>query len=194
MLAPALLKWLRSARPRRILDLGSGNGAMAALMASQGFAVVGCDASLSGIEIARRAYPQIEFFQADVSNPLPDLHRAAYDLVVSTEVIEHLFFPRQLFARAREALQPGGRLVVSTPYHGYWKNLALALAGKFDDHWHPLRDFGHVKFFSFATLSRLFAEQCFVMERTTRVGRVPIFARSMILEARWNGQEPGNGI
>ena len=75
-----------------------------------------------------------------------------FDTVLSAEVVEHLFLPRELFARAREALGDGGRLVVTTPYHGYAKNLALAVFGQFDQHWVPLSDYGHIKFFSKATL------------------------------------------
>jgi 2-polyprenyl-6-hydroxyphenyl methylase/3-demethylubiquinone-9 3-methyltransferase len=72
---------------------------------------------------------------------------------------------------------------MSTPYHGYWKNLALALTNKFDAHWHPLRDFGHVKFFSRATLSQLASEAGFSVTDFLRVGRIPVLACSMILVA-----------
>lgn len=57
-----------------------------------------------------------------------------FDLVVSTEVIEHLYPPELLVRFARESLDPGGRLIVTTPHHGYWKNLALAATGK----WTPI--------------------------------------------------------
>jgi 2-polyprenyl-6-hydroxyphenyl methylase/3-demethylubiquinone-9 3-methyltransferase len=62
---------------------------------------------------------------------------------------------------------------VTTPFHGYYKNLALAITGKYDKHWHPLRDYGHVKFFSHKTLSALFEEQGFAVRNYVRVGRIP---------------------
>jgi 2-polyprenyl-6-hydroxyphenyl methylase/3-demethylubiquinone-9 3-methyltransferase len=99
------------------------------------------------------------------------------------EVIEHLLLPRLLLASAFQALRAGGVFVLSTPFHGYWKNLALAVTNKFDDHWHPLRDFGHVKFFSKKTLSNLFMEQGLQVDRILALGRVPPLARSMIVEA-----------
>jgi hypothetical protein len=80
-------------------------------------------------------------------------------------------------------LRPGGVLILSTPYHGYLKNLALAITDEFDDHWHPLRDFGHVKFFSRRTLVRLACESGFSVRQFMRVGRIPAFACSMILVA-----------
>ena len=81
-------------------------------------------------------------------------------------------------------LEPGGTAIVSTPYHGYWKNLALALSGKMDAHFTALWDYGHIKFWSVATLTRLLAEAGFVDIRFQRVGRIPALAKSMIAIAR----------
>jgi fructose-1,6-bisphosphatase/inositol monophosphatase family enzyme len=73
---------------------------------------------------------------------------------------------------------------VSTPYHGYWKNLALALAGKLDNHFTALWDHGHIKFWSIATLRHLLQEAGFQSIAFHRVGRIPLLAKSMIAVAR----------
>ena len=107
----------------------------------------------------------------------------SYDIVISAEVIEHLFLPRTLLARAREALTDSGKVIVTTPYHGYWKNLSLALTNHFDAHWQALSDFGHIKYFSVKSLSEL-ARQCgFEPVRWDRAGRIPPLAASMIMTA-----------
>jgi 2-polyprenyl-6-hydroxyphenyl methylase/3-demethylubiquinone-9 3-methyltransferase len=177
------VKALRELRAGAVLDLGCGNGSFSALLQSENFLVVGCDSSASGIALARRAHPTIDFFEHDISNPLPASFAGVYDAVVSLEVVEHLMQPRHLVARAYSALRPGGVLIMSTPYHGYWKNLSLALTNKFDSHRHPLRDFGHVKFFSRRTLSQLVHEAGFSVRDFLRVGRIPAFACSMIVVA-----------
>ena len=182
-LVPPTVRVLREMGARVVLDLGCGNGSFTALLQRRNFLVVGCDASESGIALARRAHPTIDFFEHDISNPLPSSLAGVYDAVVSLEVVEHLMQPRHLVARAYSALRPGGVLIMSTPYHGYWKNLSLALTNKFDSHWHPLRDFGHVKFFSRGTLSQLVHEAGFSVRDFLRVGRIPAFACSMILVA-----------
>jgi 2-polyprenyl-6-hydroxyphenyl methylase/3-demethylubiquinone-9 3-methyltransferase len=123
----------------------------------------------------------VTFHAHDISQPLPDDLRDRFDVVLSAEVIEHLFFPRELFARAREGLVGCGHTVITTPYHGYWKNLALALSGKFDHHWSSQADFGHIKFFSEHTLGELMLECGFTPDGFTRVGRIPSFAASMIM-------------
>jgi 2-polyprenyl-3-methyl-5-hydroxy-6-metoxy-1,4-benzoquinol methylase len=181
-LQPAVRAALQRTGARTVLDLGCGNGALTAALQREGFAMTGMDVSESGIAIAARSFPDIAFAHADMATPLPDLLRHTFDAVIAVEVIEHLLLPRLLFERAQEALRPGGIFIVTTPYHGYWKNLALALTNTFDTHWHPLRDFGHVKFFSRVTLTQLFTEQGFRVERCARVGRVPALAKSMVVQ------------
>jgi 2-polyprenyl-6-hydroxyphenyl methylase/3-demethylubiquinone-9 3-methyltransferase len=153
-------------------------------MAASGFSVQGCDASYSGLELAHASFPEIPFFQHDLSNPLPEPYKDQFDAVVSLEVVEHLLLPRTLIANASSALKPGGVFILSTPFHGYWKNLALAITNKFDDHWHPLRDFGHVKFFSKQTLLQLFAESGFEVKAWLTAGRTRLLACSMIVAAQ----------
>jgi len=81
-------------------------------------------------------------------------------------------------------LEPGGTAIISTPYHGYWKNLVMALSGKLDAHFTVLWEHGHIKFWSIKTLSTLLADAGFVDIRFERVGRVPLLAKSMIAIAR----------
>ncbi len=175
------MRLLKHAGAHQVLDVGCGNGHVTGQLGNNGFEAVGCDMSLSGLEIARKQFPQIRFFQLDLLAPLPDEHTNRYDAVVSLEVIEHLLLPRRLMSTAYAALRPGGTLILSTPYHGYWKNLLLAVTNKFDDHWHPLRDYGHIKFFSKRTIFSLFEEFGFSELSFVPAGRVPPLACSMII-------------
>ena len=181
-LFPTIRDWLKQAGAQEVLDLGCGNGALTAAFEREGFSMTGMDVSESGIAIAARISPTISFLHSDMAAPMPEELQHRYDAVIAVEVIEHLLLPRLLFERAREALRPGGIIIITTPYHGFLKNLALALTNKFDNHWHPLRDFGHVKFFSQQTLSQLFGEQGLQVQRFSRVGRVPALAKSMIMQ------------
>ena len=87
-------------------------------------------------------------------------------------------------ARSSNCCQGGGTAILSTPYHGYWKNLALALTGRMDQHFTALWDHGHIKFWSMDTLGELLWEAGFVDVRFERVGRIPPLAKSMIAIAR----------
>jgi 2-polyprenyl-6-hydroxyphenyl methylase/3-demethylubiquinone-9 3-methyltransferase len=179
---------LESLKPKRVFDLGCGNGSTAAHL-SQKYQVVGVDASQTGIERAREAFPHIRF---DVASAYDDLAAAygQFDAVVSLEVVEHLYDPR-LYARTLfNLVRPGGGVIVSTPYHAYLKNIALAASGKMDKHFTALCDGGQIKFFSIDTLSSLLTEAGFVDLRFERAGRIPALAKSMICCARKSNFTP----
>jgi 2-polyprenyl-3-methyl-5-hydroxy-6-metoxy-1,4-benzoquinol methylase len=173
----------------RVLDLGCGNGALTAALVRPGWSITALDWSAEAIGAARAAYPGIHFLAADVTLPL-DLPPAGFDAVLSVECIEHVANPRALLRNALRSLAPGGILLLTTPYHGYLKNLALAAAGRLDAHWDPLWDGGHVKFFSRATLSRLLEEIGFEDLRFTGAGRVPWFWKSMVFAAGAPARNP----
>ena len=82
----------------------------------------------------------------------------------------------------------GGVALITTPYHGYWKNLALALTGTMDDHFTALWTHGHIKFWSRGTLGQLLDEAGFENIRFHRVGRIPPLAKSMIAVAEKPGR------
>jgi len=167
----------------RAFDLECGSGATANMLAKLGFDVTGIDTSESGIALARSAYPACRF---EVASAYDDLagRFGSYHLVVSLEVIEHLYDPRRFVRAVHDLLGPGGTAIISTPYHGYLKNLALAVTGKLDDHFTALWDGGHIKFFSIATLRELLTEAGLQDIRVLRVGRIPPLAKSMIAIAR----------
>ena len=104
--------------------------------------------------------------------------------MLSLEVTEHVFFPRDFARDAFNLVEPGGTLILSTPYHGYMKNLALALSGKMDAHFTALWDYGHIKFWSEKTLRILLSEAGFREIRFLRSGRVAPLAKSMFAVAQ----------
>ncbi len=182
----AILKILQSQNACRVLDFGCGNGALCRFLSSFDFHVVGVEPDLAGVQIARRESPSIAFYQLGVEDNPDEIVQSEglFDVVVSAEVVEHLYSPHLLSHFAWRCLKPGGLFVVTTPYHGYLKNLFLSLAGKWDHHHHPLRTGGHIKFWSRSTLSKLLVDQGFVLEDFIGVGRFPWVWKSMILLSR----------
>lgn len=174
-----VVELVKALQPTKIFEVGCGNGSLANRL-SEYVAISGIDSSSSAIDVARNAFPHLNLNVGSAYDDLASQY-GQFDVVLSLEVIEHLFDPRFFVQRVREMLNPGGTLIISTPYHGYWKNLAIALLGKFDAHYTALWDGGHIKFWSRATLSSLMKEVGFQETSFQRVGRLPIFAKSMIV-------------
>lgn len=185
-IAPRILEILKKLNVKRVFDLGSGNGALCAQISSAGYKVVGVEYDKEGVDVARTTHSEISFYNFGVQdNPATLLNsEQVFDVVVSTEVIEHLFSPHLLPIYARGVLKQGGYLIVTTPYHGYLKNLALAIFGKWDHHHTVLWHGGHVKFWSRATLTQLLSENGFEVVDFSGVGRLPYLWKSMVLIAK----------
>ncbi|WP_089957933.1 bifunctional 2-polyprenyl-6-hydroxyphenol methylase/3-demethylubiquinol 3-O-methyltransferase UbiG [Limnohabitans sp. 2KL-3] len=167
----------------RVFELGCGNGSVANVLVQQGWDVTGVDPSSEGIAQANAKWPQLKLFAGSAYDDLA-ARFGCFPVVTSLEVVEHVYFPRHYAATLFSLLEPGGTAIVSTPYHGYWKNLAMALTGKMDAHFTALWDHGHIKFWSVKTLGELLREAGFVDIRFERVGRVPVLAKAIIAIAR----------
>ncbi|MFN0048043.1 MAG: class I SAM-dependent methyltransferase [Cytophagales bacterium] len=175
LLSPLLLL-LDKSRNKMILDVGCGNGWLANLLIEKGFNVYGTDASEKGIAIANLKNSNRFYMQDLAKDELPSqLQHLAFDTIISTEVIEHLYDPRKYIAFCRRVLikNGGGELIISTPYHGYLKNIILAISGKLDDHFAALWDGGHIKFWSRKTLTAILKEHNFSVTHFIGCGRLP---------------------
>lgn len=184
---PVVIALLREAGARKVLDVGCGNGVLCGELAAAGFEAAGVDGDSAAIAVAARKYPAIPFAVAHFDGSPRDLApmpAEGFDAVVSTEVVEHLFSPHELARYCFEALKPGGLLVISTPYHGYLKNLVLSLANGWDKHHGVHLHGGHIKFFSRKTLARLLRDAGFEVTGFRGAGRLPWLWKSMILLAR----------
>jgi len=105
-------------------------------------------------------------------------------VVVSSDVIEHLYRPADLIKTAAALLKPGGYLIVGTPYHGYLKNLVISALNKWDSHHSVHWDGGHIKYFSVRTLRELVSRHGFGDIRFDYYGRLPWLWKNMICTAR----------
>ena len=181
----ALFSMLDKNTNRYILDLGCGNGHFVSYLIKQGYNAYGTDASENGIAIAKREYPDRFFVQDLSTDKLPaELQNIPFDTIISTEVIEHLYNPDGFIDFCKNALQPNGEIIISTPYHGYWKNLALTIFDKWDSHHGPTWHGGHIKFWSRRTLSQLLIDKGFSIVAFKGCGRVSYFWKSMIIKAK----------
>jgi len=179
-----VIRLCEALRARRIVDIGCGNGALCRELASRGYDVVGCEPSAESLLLAQRAAPELVFHKLGVDDDPSVIGNESFDVAIATEVVEHLVRPFSLPRFANQLLRPGGYLIISTPYHAYLKNLFLALTNSWDAHLNPFWDGGHIKFWSYKTLSQLLNGSGFRIVRFIGAGRLPFLWKSMIVVAQ----------
>lgn len=162
----------------RVFELGCGNGATARMLQGLGYEVIGVDPSQSGIAFAGEG-----LYRGSTEDDL-SARFGHFRVVISMEVIEHCPSTRDYMATFASLLAPDGIGAISTPYHGWLKTLAVVASGRFDSHFDPLWEGGHVKFFSIATLTEAASRAGLEVLRVVRVGRIRILAKSMIMIVR----------
>ncbi len=117
------------AGPAVVVDLGCGDGSALAVAARRLTAhrFAGIDWSAAALRRARGL--GLTVLRAGVDAPGLPLADGAVDVVIMSELIEHLVDPDQALAEVRRVLRPGGSLLLSTPNLAAWYNRGLLAFG-----------------------------------------------------------------
>jgi SAM-dependent methyltransferase len=102
----------------RLLEVGSGLGYLTYALARRGYDVKGIDLSAVAVERARQTYGA-RYEQADVA-VLAGRAPERFDVVIMTELIEHVPDPAGMLRVVEGVLSAGGEIVVTSPDKAYF--------------------------------------------------------------------------
>ena len=115
--------------PAVIVDLGCGDGSALAVAAEHNPAHRFAGIDWSGDALRQAQALGLTVVRAGVSGGSLPVADGAADVVIMSELIEHLVDPDGAVAEARRILRPGGSLLLSTPNLAAWYNRGLLAFG-----------------------------------------------------------------
>jgi SAM-dependent methyltransferase len=157
---------LAATRPgERVLDLGADP--------------VGVELAEAALERARRNAPGTDLRAVEPDGSLP-LEHGSVDLVWCSEVLEHVADTDQALLEMRRVLRPGGRVLITVPFHGRVKAALIALL-RFDSHFDPTGD--HLRFYTRSSLARTLADAGFEAVQVRPWGGPPVLRTGLTATA-----------
>jgi SAM-dependent methyltransferase len=141
----------------RILEIGSGRGALLRHLLEQGHSVVGVEINADRIEESRRLYGPLPITKVDGTRlPFPD---ASFDILLSFDVFEHIPDSDAHLEEVRRVLAPEGRYLLQTP--NKWTNTVFETI-----RWRSFTSWraDHCALHTFGQIRRRFERQGFSVE------------------------------
>ncbi len=135
----------------RVLDLGSGMGAVGAALKAKGCYVAGCD-----LERGPFTSSYDKFVKADLDAEIPAFDdRDKYDFILCLDVVEHLRKPEDFLDQLRElAAKTGAEVILTAGNIGFAPMRLSLLLGRFEYGKRGILDLRHTRLYTFATMRR----------------------------------------
>ena len=164
---------------KNLLDIGCGNGYLTKNISKNFKEILAIDSSNSAIKNAKKNYfGKINFSEKKVEEVKKT---KLWNCITLIEVIEHLYSPDDMLKKIYKISNKNTKIIITTPYHGFIKNILILLFGKFDTHFSPLWEHGHIKFFSKNTLLKISLRNSFKIDKIFYSGRFFPISKSIIL-------------
>ena len=163
----------KHSRGKKVLDAGSAQGNIAALLAEEGYDAVALDLNQNFLNYAKkkREFGKISYVCANALNP--PFKKNTFDAVILGELVEHIAYPEKLLQASKRCLKKGGLIIITTPndhlFYGLLsghKPLLFNLIDKKNRKLLLKRQFGpsgsnHLFVFDVSTLKKIVEEQGF---------------------------------
>ncbi len=162
-----------------VLDLGCGAGRFVGELLHMGVSTIGVDIAEAAISRATINVPGGDLRVLNEDGSIP-LDHNSIDLVWCSEVLEHIADTAGVLNEVRRVLKPGGRLLITVPFHGKIKNITIALT-KFESHFDPLGQ--HLRFFTQKSLSTTLRNAHFDQVKINAYGGLPFFHKFFVARA-----------
>lgn len=144
---------------KKILDIGCNDGFFSEKLKNTGHIVTGIDISEQMLAQAKKRGIQVK--KVDIESETLPFSDNSFDIVLLSDVIEHIFDTDRLLSECHRVLTPRGKLLISTPNIASLGRRFMLLFGispylEFSTHLETngLPSVGHIRYYTVATLKK----------------------------------------
>lgn len=155
-----ILKKLKTFKPHgKLLDIGCATGTFLNEAKKFGFDVYGLDPSEWAVNVAKQKYNLLNVSSGFIETA--NFDKNTFDVIVLTDVIEHVEKPESVINKVLELLKTGGILIIVTP------DINSVLAKVLGEKWWHIRA-AHLFYFSVESMTHLLGKSGFKVLKTRR--------------------------
>ncbi len=149
-----------------VLDVGCNQGLMGKILREKtGCKVLGIDKSPLVLSRAKKVLDSV--ILADIDNDNINVQKASIDLIILSNILEHLVDPLATIKSLIPLLKPIGFFLIALPNIAFWPIRLDLLFGRFDYRNEGILNKDHLRFFTLKTFKQLLAEADLEIVETT---------------------------
>ncbi len=170
---------VNKASPKPVaLDIGCGSGALSEAVRKKGYTVWGIETNTDAAQkAAGRIDRVIKADCTDFESIKKELAGSSFDIIIFSDVLEHLYDPFYVLKEYSRFLRQGGRLLISVPNMAVWTVRLNLLFGRFKYANTGIMDRTHIRFFTFKSARQLVNAAGYAI---TKTDYTPFLIRSML--------------
>lgn len=139
------------------LDVGCNAGFVVEEARKVGFDAFGIDLSVEGVAYGKKHFSQNTFYAQSIEHAADKLPQ--FDLIYTSEVIEHVLEPDSFVQHISKLMKPGSYLYLTTPDAGHWRRPK----GLLD--WHEFKPPEHCLYFTYKALSTVLERHDIILKK-----------------------------
>ncbi len=141
---------------KKVLDIGCSDGQLGKIIKDKfQVEVHGLDISAEALALAQDNLEKTFLLDINSDEWTDKLTDNKYDVVILSEVLEHLFAPDKVLAEVKKILADKGEVIITIPNLLFWKNRLKIFLGKWEYTDQGLMDRGHIHFFSWHSFVKM---------------------------------------